>query len=145
MLAILDSTVLITALDADRPSHTAARSFLDSGTSMALTTQTIRETLAVSTRPVNANGLGISVSQTWAALEHMRHLCGQILFENDGWLNAFGTLLKEYQPSGRSLYDLGQVAHVIALRRQQAYLLTDDAGLQGRYSRVCSIKTVLST
>ena len=143
MLLILDSTVLIAAMDTDRLHHTASRSRLENSETKALTTQTLRETLAVATRPLAANGLGMSVSAGLEALDGFRALCEDLLFEDAGWRAAYTEVVRTFQPAGRHLYDAGQVAHALARRHHGATLLTDDLKLLNRYGGVCPITLVV--
>jgi hypothetical protein len=62
---VLNSTVLIAALDRARTSHQAVRDLLSSDEVKAVSTQTMRETLAVATSPLGANGLGIDFTNAW--------------------------------------------------------------------------------
>ena len=74
-MLVLDSTVLIAALDQSRSSHQMAREVLSSDREKAVTTQTMREALAVATRPRSANGLEIAFTSAWKSIAMMRSAC----------------------------------------------------------------------
>lgn len=63
----LDTNVLLTATDTDRQAHGAARQVLAMATSvpfhLAISGQIVREYLVVATRPIDVNGLGLTISQ----------------------------------------------------------------------------------
>ena len=140
-MLVLDSTVLIAALDSSRGSHQAVRDILSSERPKAVTTQTMRETLAVATRPRSANGLGIDFTSAWKSISMMRMACDRLLYENDKWWAAYAELIQEIKPTGRTIYDLGLVAFVRSLGGN-ARLLTDDAGLVERYRNHIAAITV---
>ena len=140
-MLVLDSTVLIAALDKARVSHIKARDLLSSDATKAVTTQTMRESLAVATRPIAANGLGMDVSIAWRSITAMRMACDRLLYENDKWWAAYDSLVLDVQPGGRSIYDLGQVAHAYSLGKP-ARLLTDDDGIYTRYKAYIDVVTV---
>ena len=140
-MLVLDSTVLVAALDRGRTSHQAARHLLSSDASKAVTTQTMREALAVATRPMTANGLGLEFDAAWKSLNALRMACDRLLLETDKWWSSYTTLANTIRPSGRTLYDLGQVAHVHSLGKP-AQLLTDDAGMVTRYQSHIEVITI---
>lgn len=140
-MLVLDSTVLIAAMDKARSSHLAARDILSSDVEKAVTTQTMRETLAVATRPVAANGLGIVFADAWRSITTMRMACDRLLHESEKWWAAYAALANDIQPTGRTIYDLGQVAHVRSLGAS-AKLITDDDGLCTRYRGHIDVVTV---
>ena len=140
-MLVLDSTALIAALDRARTSHLAVRDLLSSDTVKAVTTQTMRETLAVATRPLAANGLGIDFANAWRSIGAMRMACNRLLLETDKWWASYTALTNEIQPSGRTIYDLGQVAHVHSLGKS-ARLLTDDGGICARYKGYIDVITM---
>jgi predicted nucleic acid-binding protein len=131
-MLVLDSTVLIAALDRARPAHQAARDLLSFTVLKAVTTQTLREALAVATRPMPANGLGLAFDQAWSSISAMRLGCDHLLHENERWWTSYATLAKALKPAGRSIHDLGQVAHVHS-QGKDATLITDDEGMCSRY------------
>lgn len=140
-MIVLDSTVLLAAMDKARIAHQLARTFISSNVQKAVTTQTMRETIAVATRPLGANGLGLEFSIAWRSMTAMRMACDSLLYENEKWWNSYEMLAQEIKPGGRSVYDLGQVAHVHCLGKS-AKLMTDDDGLCIRYQGYIDVVTV---
>jgi predicted nucleic acid-binding protein len=138
---VLDSTVFIAALDRGRTSHAAVRAIFSSTVSKAVSTQTMREALAVATRPMNANGLGLGFDDAWRSILALRLACDRLLHESEAWWTSYQALAEEIRPTGRSIHDLGQVAHAHSQGRT-ARLLTDDDGLRVRYAEVIDIVTV---
>ena len=69
----LDTNVLLTATDRRRPLHNDVHELFATADSrgfhIALSGQVLREYLAVATRPVDSNGLGLAVSDAIANLE----------------------------------------------------------------------------
>ena len=66
-----------------------------------------------------------------------------MLHETEAWWTSYATLATDIRPSGRTIYDLGQVAHVHCLGAS-ARLLTDDTGLESRYGGYIGVVTVAS-
>jgi hypothetical protein len=140
-MLILDTTVILAAIDASRTLHLAARKVFSSGRALAVTTQTIRESLSVCTRSTSANGLGMDFTDAWKGINAMRIACGRMLYENEKWWTSFVALSQQVQPTGRTLYDLGQIAHVLSIG-PPAQLLTDDSGIVTRYGKLVSVMTL---
>ena len=140
-MLILDSTVLIAAMDRGRTSHLAARELLSSDADKAVTTQTMRETLAVATRPMAANGLGMDFDNVWRSINAMRMACNCLLSEDDKWWASYTALAQDIKPIGRTIYDLSQVAHVHSMG-SPARFITDDEGLCTRYKDHIAIMTM---
>lgn len=140
-MLILDSTVLIAAMDQGRASHLAVRELLSSDVDKAVTTQTMREALAVATRPMAANGLGLDFDTAWRSICAMRMACKRLLCEDEKWWASYMALAQEIRPIGRTIYDLGQVAHVHS-RGKAARLITDDEGLCPRYKDHIAVITM---
>jgi hypothetical protein len=138
---ILDSTVFLAAIDASRSLHHAARKVFSSGRPLAVTTQTIREALSVATRSMSANGLGMDFTSAWKSITAMRISCGRMLYENEKWWISYVAISQQVQPTGRTLYDLGQIAHVMSLG-PPTQLLTDDVGIVTRYGKIISVMTL---
>ena len=81
---LVDTNVLLEATDERRQYHEDARALVESATPLVFPAQVIREYLAVATRPVPANGLGMFRAD---ALENVRQF------------RAFIRLLPEEKPS----------------------------------------------
>ena len=140
-MLVLDSTVLLAAMDQARIAHQSARTLISSKVRKAVTTQTMREAIAVATRPLGANGLGLEFGLAWRSIMAMRMACDSLLYETEKWWASYEMLAQEIKPAGRSVYDLGQVAHVHCLGKS-AKLMTDDDGLCMRYKDYIDVITV---
>jgi hypothetical protein len=71
----------------------------------------------------------------------MRISCDRMLYEDEKWWNSFIALSQQVQPTGRTLYDLGQIAHALSLG-PPAQFLTDDGGIASRYGKLVPIITL---
>jgi hypothetical protein len=80
-------------------------------------------------------------TDAWNAITAMRISCGRTLYENEKWWTSYVSLSQQVQPTGRTLYDLGQIAHVLSIG-PPAQLLTDDSGIVSRYGKLASIITL---
>ena len=59
---LVDTNVLLEATDERRQHHKDARTLVETVNPLVLPAQVIRECLAVATRPIPANGLGMSMA-----------------------------------------------------------------------------------
>lgn len=111
-ILFVDTNVLLTATDESRSRHPEALSLLaESGTRgrrLAASGQVLREYLAVATRPVEANGLGLepadAVANVTELLRHL-HLCD----ENDEVARRLRRLASIHGLRGKRLHD-GNIA-----------------------------------
>ena len=140
-MLILDATVIVAVLDRRRQAHAPARALLQSGRMLAISTQTVRECLAVATRPVSANGLGIAYDDAWMSVQEILMNCARLLLEDNSWWSAYAELSMLIKPIGRTIYDLGQVAHTVCAG-PTASLVSDDAGLLDRYRHLIRAQTL---
>jgi predicted nucleic acid-binding protein len=138
---LLDTTVLVAAFDERRACHAHAHGLLRGEKPLAVSTQSIREALATATRPPSANGLGITFAAAWRSLSLLRQRCGRLLLEDDAWWLHYTELAVKYQPLGRAIYDLGQVAHALRAR-PGCTLISDDEGLIRRYGHLVEIRSL---
>jgi predicted nucleic acid-binding protein len=106
---LLDTNVLLEATDIGRRHHDEARTLIESGDRLVLAAQVIREYLAVATRPVEANGLGLATAHALEnVMEFRRRL--RLLPEERPVLPAFLNLLRVVTCRGKRIHD----AHIIA-------------------------------
>ncbi len=127
---LVDTGVLISAVDIARSNHDVCRHLIERHPALSLCAQSCREFLAVSIRPVAANGLGMSCEHACANLETLR---GRIvtLPEEKPLLSVLLDVIRSHQLVGRSIHDAGIVAAVIA--HQLGGLVTTDAQIFSRY------------
>jgi predicted nucleic acid-binding protein len=105
----VDTNVLLEATDERRHSHADARSLIESATSLVFSAQVIREYLAVATRPVTANGLGMATSDALDNIREFRRAI-RLLPEEKPVLTAFLKLIDTVPCTGKRMHD----AHLMA-------------------------------
>lgn len=109
----VDTNILLASTDESRRHHSAARTFLDAGIvgeqRLFGSGQIFREYLVVATRPVDANGLGLTAGE---ALENIREFwsCIQLLEENADVSEQLLALVQEYDLKGKRIHDANIVA-----------------------------------
>lgn len=114
--AILDTNVLLAATDEGRPEHadavTALNAWPASGTVLYTSGQLLREYLAVASRPVIDNGLGMTQA---AAVANVRALRGQLTVLEEGVKVAdrLLSLLDAVNCSGKQTHDANVVATML--------------------------------
>lgn len=117
-LVFLDTNVLLSATNRTRPEHNAAQGLFAgaarAGCHLALSGQILREYLVVATRPSEANGLGMSLSD---ALANVRWFRSQAVFleEEEAVFDGFLTVVQESGCTGKQIHD-ANVAAVAAFR-----------------------------
>lgn len=106
---LVDTSVVLEAVDEVREHHVAARGLLEGRGRLVFPAQVIREFLVVSTRPVSANGLGMDLAD---ALENIRELrrVVRLLPEEKPLLPRLLELLAEVPCHGKRIHD----AHIVA-------------------------------
>jgi predicted nucleic acid-binding protein len=112
----LDTNVLLTATDRSRTDHLAARRIFSisrrGGFHLALSGQVIREYLVVATRPMDANGLGLSVSDALRNAEEFRRRT-VLLEESEAVSKRLGALVAASGVSGTRIHDANIVATML--------------------------------
>jgi predicted nucleic acid-binding protein len=106
---LLDTNVLLEATDERREYHADAIALLESGAPLTTSAQVVREYLVVATRPVAANGLGISMADALANLRALRQGV-RLLPEERPVLPALLSLLERVACVGHRVHD----AHIVA-------------------------------
>ncbi len=112
-LHFLDTNVLLTATDESRSQHREATRLLsNSGSSsirLAASGQILREYLVVTSRPIDANGLGLNVRDSVANVnEFLRRL--QLFDETQEVAQRLRQLALKYGIRGKRLHDANIVA-----------------------------------
>lgn len=115
----LDTNVLLTATAPARRLHTQAQSVLTDwpgqGKQLFVSGQVLREYLAVATRPMQENGLGLTLAQ---ALENVESILLRLrLLEEPGAVfSTLKSLLSEVPCTGKQIHDANIVATALAHR-----------------------------
>lgn len=109
-LVVVDTNVLLAATDTSRTAHGAASRFLsEDERSLALTPQIVREYLAVATRPIEANGLGLSAAHARANIDQL--LADMTLLTEDAAaVRRLLMLVAEGAAAGKQVHDANVVA-----------------------------------
>jgi predicted nucleic acid-binding protein len=112
-LLFLDTNILLAATDASRDSHELAFALLDAagsrGPRCAVSGQVIREYLAVATRPVSANGLGMKIGDALANVAQMETRL-EFCEETPAVCELLQRLAQAHQVAGKALHDANIVA-----------------------------------
>jgi len=123
-LVVVDTNVLLAATDKSRRTHQAATQFLNTDPRrLALTPQIVREYLVVATRPVAANGLGLTVTDAVTNIEEFladMEFLDETLATTRHLLDLVGRGLAE----GKQIHDANLVA--TALAHRASALVTDN-------------------
>jgi predicted nucleic acid-binding protein len=128
-VVLVDTNVLLSATAPFRPLHRAALAVLNDwpnqGTILATTGQVLREYLAVATRPVEANGLGLGVDD---ALSNVAAFRGRmrLLVDSEAVWDRLHALIATYGCMGKQIHDANLVA--TALTSGVERLVTANAG-----------------
>lgn len=111
-----DTNVLLSAVDRRRPLHSRAFRVLNEypnrGVELCVSGQVLRECLVVSTRPVEANGLGLTLS---AALGNNRALAERatVLEETRGVANRLPRVVEAAGCRGKQVHDANIAATML--------------------------------
>ena len=137
-LVVVDTNVLLAATDESRTAHAPATDFLNEDERrLALTPQIVREYLAVATRPIDANGLGLSGEDASA---NVRQLLDdmELLAEGLAVTASVLRLVAEGAASGKQVHDANIVA--VALAHGARAIVTDNARHFARFSDQITIE-----
>lgn len=115
--ALVDTNVLLSATAPSRPLHRAALTVLNDwpnqGMVLAASPQVLREYLVVATRPVEVNGLGLSVEDAFANVGAFRSRI-RLLFESERAWDRLQVLISRYGCRGKQIHDANVVAAALA-------------------------------
>ncbi|MFT4296606.1 MAG: PIN domain-containing protein [Micropruina sp.] len=139
-LVLVDTNVLLAATDRARAAHPAALRFLnEDGRRLALTPQIVREYLAVATRSVEANGLGLSSAD---ALSNLTQFIDdlQILAEDAATTARLMELIGRGLASGKQVHDANLVA--VAIAHNADVIVTDNTRHFARFSDLIAVESL---
>jgi predicted nucleic acid-binding protein len=110
---VLDTNVLLTATAPGRPLHENALRVLNEwpnrGITLCTSGQVLREYLVVATRPLDVNGLGLSLGDALANVDLMKARM-RFLEENRAVFKKLRELIQENECAGKQLHDANVVA-----------------------------------
>lgn len=105
---LVDSNVLVYAIDRDSPNHAASRALLERGLSreidLCTTVQNILEFVTISTNPRRVK-TAISMAQAWAEVTHLRQCC-RLVHPPVDLLERIQAMVPTVLPRHVELYDL---------------------------------------
>lgn len=139
---VVDTNVLLAATDQDRASHAAATRFLNQDERcLAISPQIVREYLAVATRPVGANGLGMTsqdaVANIGQFLEDM-----VLLGESTATTRHLLNLIQDGTCSGKQVHDANIVA--VALGHHAGTIVTDNIRHFARFAELIVLEDLVA-
>lgn len=135
---LVDTNVLLSATDRDRAGHHKAVRFLTADERhQAISPQIVREYLAVSTRPVDANGLGLSPSEASANVEQFLDVM-TLLTEGPATTAKLLELIGDVPVLGEQIHDANLVA--VALVNAAAAIVTDNTRHFSRFASLIAIE-----
>jgi len=138
-LVVVDTNVLLAATDRSRDHHDAATRFLNEDIrQLAVCPQIVREYLAVASRPVAVNGLGLSgedaVANVGQLLEGMR-----VLTEGPATTASLMNLMAG-PTAGKQVHDANVVA--VALAHRAVAVVTDNTRHFSRFADVMGVESL---
>lgn len=142
-LVVVDTNVLLAATDRSRDHHEAATRFLNEDVRrLAVCPQIVREYLAVSSRPVAVNGLGLSGEDAVANVEQF--LQGmEVLAEGPATTRSLMDLVMADPSAGKQVHDANVVA--VALAHRAVAIVTDNTRHFARFANVVVVEQVEGT
>lgn len=136
MAVLFDTNILLRLAQKHHPqSQVAERALnllLDRNEDIVVVSQTLVEFWAVATRPLSANGLGLTIEETAIEIENTRYFA-RLLPEvpvHAEWLR----LVTSYRVSGKNVHDARLVAAMIVHGVEQ--ILTFNGGDFARYAEI---------
>lgn len=137
-LVVLDTTVLLAAVDRSREHHDAAVALLTMDERrLAVTPQIVREYLSVMTRPVRANGLGITPSDALNNVDEVLY-AARLLGESAATTLQLMELVANGPTTGKQIHDANVVA--CALAHGAASIVTDNTRHFARFAGLIAIE-----
>lgn len=146
MNVLLDTNILTRAAQPNHPMYSEALDALevlrDQGDTLRLVPQNLYEFWAVATRPLAANGLGMTPAQAGAELSRLKSLF-RLLDDTPALYQAWETLVMRYSVSGKNAHDARIVAAMTV--HQISHLLTFNVDDFQRFSEITVLtpKTLL--
>lgn len=139
-LVVVDTNILLAATDRARSAHLAATAFLnDDERRLTLTPQIVREYLAVATRPVEVNGLGLASADALANLAMFLEDM-QILAEDAATTAVLMDLIDRGLAAGKQVHDANIVA--VATTHHADAIVTDNARHFARFAHLVAVESM---
>ncbi len=142
-LVVVDTNVLLAATDRSRARHTAATRFLDEDARrLAISPQIVREYLAVASRPVADNGLGLPAEAAVANVEQLLEGM-ELLTEGPATMHPLMRLIVAGTTVGKQVHDTNLVA--VALAHHASVIVTDDTRDFVRFAHLVAVEDLEGT
>ena len=139
-LVVVDTNVLLAATDRSRERHEAAAAFLrDDPRRLAVSPQIIREYLAVMTRPVEHNGLGIGAPDAIANADAILAVT-TLLSEGPRTTTRLLELLRDGSALGKQVHD----AHIVACALTYEAIVTMNRRHFARFAAMMTVEDLSS-
>jgi len=137
MRTLLDTNILLRSSQVSSPHHViaiaAVAALLGAGRSLCISSQVIYEFLAVATKPVTENGLGMSQADADGQLAKL--LGGiEVLYDSEPVATELRRLVVTYKMTGKRVHDTRLVAAMTVFGVQE--LLTFNVDDFKRFSRI---------
>ncbi|MCA1568115.1 MAG: PIN domain-containing protein [Acidobacteria bacterium] len=140
MSYLVDTNILLRSAQPSHPMHAdatrAVGRLLAGGEILSVIPQNIIEYWAVATRPVEANGLGLSVEETAAVVTTLQSIF-QILPDNAEIFAEWKRLVSTHEVKGKEVHDARLVAAMLTHR--VTHLLTFNTPDFKRYNEITAI------
>ncbi|MDJ0675565.1 MAG: PIN domain-containing protein [Calothrix sp. MO_167.B42] len=140
MSYLVDTNILLRTIQETHPMHEssvqAVKSLLVQEETLCIIPQNLIEFWVVATRPVEVNGLGLSVADALQELEQMKNFF-VLLPDTASIFTAWETLIRKYKIIGKPSHDARLVAAMIA--HNLTYLLTFNINDFKRFSEINAI------
>ena len=140
MSYLVDTNILLRSAQPSHPMHAAATravgALLAQGEILSVIPQNIIEYWAVATRPVKANGLGLSVDETAAEVKRLQ-IIFRILPDTAEIFSEWRRLVSTHEVKGKEVHDARIVAAMLAHR--VTHLLTFNTADFKRYPEITAI------
>ena len=139
-LVVVDTNVLLAATDRSRDHHEAATRFLNEEVRrLAVCPQVVREYLAVASRPVAVNGLGLSCEDAVANVEQFLEGL-EVLAEGPATTRSLMNLVVTCPSVGNQVHDANVVA--VALAHRAVAIVTDTARHFARFAHMVVVEPI---
>lgn len=139
-LVVVDTNVLLAATDTSRAAHAAAAEFFNEDPRrLAISPQIVREYLAVATRAVEVNGLGMTLDDAATNVEQFLDDM-QLLSEDGGTTRRLVELVTHGFAAGKQVHDANVVA--VALAHRAGAIVTGDTRHFLRFADLIAIESL---
>lgn len=141
MVYLADTNVAARRILTQDPAHAQIKVAVDTlilrGETVAITAQNLVEFQALATRPLEANGLGLTTAEANEQARDMEAVF-PFLEEIPSVYTYWRTLMERYDVRGRQVYDARLVA--VMLAHSVTHLLTTNAGHFRRFSEITVVE-----